>query len=177
MLLQFFKVGNITLQLLILKPYHQISSLSTLDPPAGYTPLVFFHLGLFYPYVLRSFHVAEGGRERRARALALAMSRGHAWPAPDNHCATALLLLLLLLGVAVGGCGSGAAAEVDEREEAGFTDGLQLRRLLRRLRPCQVRPAQIERGLRLMVGDVRGRHLGSGVAGGPGVRQSCPQIS
>jgi len=53
------------------------------------------------------------------------MSRGRAWPAPDNHCATALLLLLLLLGVAVGGCGSGAAAKVDEREEAGFTDGLQ----------------------------------------------------
>ena len=112
---------------------------------------------------------------RRARALALAMSRGRAWPAPDSRRAAALLLLLL--GVAVGGRGSGAAAEVEEREEAGFTDGLQLRRLLRRLRPCQVRPAQIERGLRLMVGDVRGRLLGSGVAGGPGVRQSCAQIS
>ena len=61
---------------------------------------------------------------RRARALALAMSRDRAWPAPDSHCAAALLLLLLL-GVAVGGRGSVAAAEVEEREEAGFTDGLQ----------------------------------------------------
>ena len=56
MLLQLFKVGNITLQLLILEPYHQISGLSTLDPPAGYTPLVFFHLGLFYPSTVS--HVA-----------------------------------------------------------------------------------------------------------------------
>ena len=56
--------------------------------------------------------------------MALAMSRGRAWPAPDSHCAAALLLLLLL-GVAVGGRGSVAAAEVEEREEAGFTDGLQ----------------------------------------------------
>ena len=69
MLLQLFKVGNITLQLLILEPYHQISGLSTLDPPAGYTPLVFFHLGLFYPSMLRSFHVARSAGVRRTRLL------------------------------------------------------------------------------------------------------------
>ena len=53
MLSQFFKVRNITLQLLILEPYHQISSLSILDPPAEYTPLIFFHLALFCPSTVR----------------------------------------------------------------------------------------------------------------------------
>ena len=50
MLLQFLKIENITLQFLILEPYHQISSLSTWIHLQG------IHLLYFPPWTILPFH-------------------------------------------------------------------------------------------------------------------------